>query len=963
MQLSDQARTLPRLHLIGTLLIISCLTLMLSGFFTWHKVQEHNASIQRIEAAVSRQIEARLQAEMETALESIHFIQQQADAQLKMHLREQVDQAWSIAQSLYTQSQSLPVAEQQRLIVEALRPARFFEERGYYFIDDMSGRFILLPTAPEFEGQLLPDNQDDRGHFIMQGLIEAARLPEGEGYSRYRWYRPDDPSRMADKLAYVRYFEPFDWLIGAGDYTYEWEKRQQYEMLMRLRTHRIGLEGYIAILDRSGQVLLSVDSPHLEQDTPAEYNEQVSAALALMLQTANAGGGYLRYLWRLPDQEEPVWKTAWVESSPFWDWILVATLYEDEAKGILQSEMQAFEQALSLAWKDYLLVMMLTLGLALLGSLGFSRWSGRLFAAYHAERHEQQQRLAEQAEALKESESKLATILDSVEAYIFIKDCDYRYTYVNHKVEQIFAQPREAILGQGDAQFFSPESARLIAEQDTRVLQRGERVATEEQSYLISQDAWHTFLTVKLPLRRENGEIYALCGIATDISERKVMEDQIRHLAFYDALTGLANRRLLLDRLQQQLKSQMRHQELGALLFIDLDNFKTLNDTLGHDVGDQLLIQVGQRLGFCVREEDTVARFGGDEFVVMLSHLTKEELKAAAKVREIAEKILDTLRQSYRLGGKAQVITPSIGITLFAGQASAEELLKQADLAMYKAKESGRNRLHFFDPTLQTQVLHKAQLEHELRHALQTNECVLFYQPQVDAQGRILGAEALIRWLHPQRGLVMPAEFIPIAEASGLILDLGHWVLEAACRQLQVWQTHPVARDWVLAINISAHQFRQNDFVESLIALTQKYAIPAERLKLELTESVLIDDIQFAIERMHYLKAAGFGFALDDFGTGYSSLAYIKQLPLDQIKIDRCFIDGLPLDSNDAAITRIIIRLAQEFNLQVIAEGVETQAQRDFLLEAACVAFQGYWFGRPMPADEFLSHALAQEGV
>lgn len=962
MQLSKKSRTLPRLHLIGTLLIVTLLTLILSGFFTWQKIAEHNASIQRIEASSLLQLQERLWREMEAVKSSIAFTQSQTETLLRRRLVEMVDLAWDMADALYQQQQDvLDDSDIQRLIVESLRPIRFFDERGYYFIDEMSGRFILLPTAPHFEGQLLPDNQDDTGHFIMQGLIEAARQPVGEGFSAYRWYRPDNPNAMADKLAYVRYFEPFDWLIGAGDYTYEWELLQQQQIIEQVRNRRIGETGYTAIIDTAGQVFLSIDSAHLELQKFEQHAELEQQAISQMLEIAEQGGGFMRYLWPNPNTGNPAWKTALVEPAGHWDWILISTIFEAEVKSLLQDEVQAFESLTTHSGKTYLIAITFSLSVALLGSLFFSRWSSGLFKAYHNELDTQRKALKDKATELSRSENNLATILNSVEAYIFIKDTGYRYSYINRNMEQLLGLPADQILGQQDTAFFDADSAAQTAKDDIRVIQHAQRVATEEVRTLSGNGNNHVFMTVKLPLRTDTGKVYGLCGISTDITERKAMEDKIRHLAFYDALTGLANRRLLIDRLELQQRRNERNRDFGALLFIDLDNFKTLNDTLGHDTGDQLLQQVAHRVSFCVREEDTVARFGGDEFVVMLGSLSAEEAEAGTIARKVANKILDTLRQEYRFEGQCHYSTPSIGITLVNGSVAADELLKQADLAMYKAKEAGRNRLYFYDPAMQEALSAKAQMESELRVAIEQQQLVLFYQPQVNAVGKLTGAEALVRWEHPQHGMVGPVEFIPVAEASGLILPLGHWVLEAACKQLSDWAERKQTRDLTLSVNISTHQFKQSDFVDQLLALVVKYAINPQRLKLELTESLLIDDIDFAIERMRFLKQQGIGFALDDFGTGYSSLAYIKQLPLDQLKIDRCFIDGLPSDVNDAAITRIIISLASELKLWVVAEGVETQAQRDFLLDANCTGFQGYWFGRPVSAEDFLLNALEQQ--
>ena len=477
--------------------------------------------------------------------------------------------------------------------------------------------------------------------------------------------------------------------------------------------------------------------------------------------------------------------------------------------------------------------------------------------------------------------------------------------------------------------------------------------------------------------KRKNGEIYPkwltitaiktvdglvthYVGTQTDITERKAAEDQINNLAFYDSLTLLPNRRLLRDRLKQALSSSARSGRKGALLFIDLDNFKTLNDTLGHGIGDLLLKQVAQRLEFCLREEDTVARLGGDEFVVMLEDLSEHALEAAAQTEVVAEKILATLDQLYQLATYECRSTSSIGITLISGsQQGVDELLKQADIAMYQAKKAGRNTLRFFDPQMQETINARAILEEELRHALQHQQFQLHYQIQVNSSRRPIGAEALIRWLHPERGLVSPDKFILLAEESGLILPIGQWVLESACAQLKVWQKDPLTRDLTLAVNVSAKQFRQVDFAAQVLASLKQHAVNPRLLKLELTESLLLENIEDTIVTMNTLNEAGVQFSLDDFGTGYSSLQYLKRLPLDQLKIDQSFIRDIATSINDEPIVHTIIAMAQSLKLDVIAEGVETETQREILLKNACHHYQGYLFGRPLPINQF-DEALKQ---
>ena len=443
--------------------------------------------------------------------------------------------------------------------------------------------------------------------------------------------------------------------------------------------------------------------------------------------------------------------------------------------------------------------------------------------------------------------------------------------------------------------------------------------------------------------------------IIRDITERQQAEDQIKNLAFYDPLTQLPNRRLLMDRLHITLASSNRHKRLAALLFIDLDNFKSLNDTLGHHQGDLLLQQVAARLLTCVRGSDTCARLGGDEFVVVLEDLGDDSLAAANQAEAVGKKILATLNEDYMLDAASHHSSPSIGITLFGrgDDESIDEPLKRADLAMYQAKAAGRNTLRFFDPQVQAAVYSRSVLELSLRQAVDQQDFVLYYQPQVAHAGQVTGAEALLRWRHPERGLLSTTEFIPLAEDTGLILPLGQWVLTSACQQLASWATHPQRRHLTLAVNVSGRQFQQANFVEQVLGTLAQTGARADRLKLELTEGLLITQFDEVVAKMSSLKAHGVSFSLDDFGTGYSSLAYLKRLPLDQLKIDQSFVRDILVDPNDAAIAKMVVVLAQSLGLSVIAEGVETELQRSMLASQGCHHYQGYLFSRPLPLQDF----------
>ncbi len=444
-------------------------------------------------------------------------------------------------------------------------------------------------------------------------------------------------------------------------------------------------------------------------------------------------------------------------------------------------------------------------------------------------------------------------------------------------------------------------------------------------------------------------------GVIRDITQRRQQEEEIQRLAFYDPLTQLPNRRLLLDRLKQALMTSARSGQRGALMFLDLDHFKLLNDTLGHDLGDALLKQVANRLKTCVREGDTVARLGGDEFVVLLEGLSPTATESAADAEVVANKMLTALGQPYALRWHHHESTPSIGIVIFKGdQESTDTLLKKADLAMYQAKAAGRNTARFFDPAMQATVSAQAVLEQDMRRGLARQEFMLLYQFQVNVHGVPIGAEALLRWNHRTRGLVAPAQFIALAEQSSVGQMLGQWVLDTACNQLVLWGQQQATAHWTLAINIGSSQFDNENFVTQIAAALHKTGANPQRLRLELTESMLMNDSAETRARMHAIKALGVGFSLDDFGTGYSSLLHLQRLPLDQLKIDKSFVQALLTQPGEACVARSVVALGHSLGLTVIAEGVETAEQRNRLAELGCDAFQGYFFGHPAPACELV---------
>ena len=566
---------------------------------------------------------------------------------------------------------------------------------------------------------------------------------------------------------------------------------------------------------------------------------------------------------------------------------------------------------------------------------------------------EAEARLAEAIDALRASEERYRTAFQtSIDAININQVSDGKYIDVNQAFLDIMGFQREEVIGKTSLELKIWANLRDRRRMINRLRQGPGCRGLEAQ------------------FRKKNGEIFwgemsaseieidgvpCLLSITRDITKTKAAEAEIRSLAFYDSLTGLPNRRLFHERLQRALALGVRNRREKALLFIDLDNFKTLNDTLGHPIGDLLLQETARRLSACVRETDSVARLGGDEFVVMIEELGATAEMAAAQAKVVAEKILRALSQPYQLNGRVCHSSCSIGVAIFGiHRQSTDEILQQADIAMYQAKEAGRNTVRFFAPALQAAVQARAAMEEDLRLALESKQFLLYYQPQLE-RGRLAGVEALLRWNHPRYGLLLPGSFISLAEDTGLIVPLGAWVLETAFNQIKAWENASPALDLTISVNISARQLRQPDFVETVLAAIERSGANPHQIRLEITESMLVESVDDVIAKMTALRSHGLRFSLDDFGTGYSSLTYLKKLPLDQLKIDWSFVRDIQADGNNGAIAHTIVALSSAMGLPVIAEGVETEEQRAYLEGMGCHSYQGYLLSRPLPPQEFES--------
>jgi diguanylate cyclase (GGDEF)-like protein/PAS domain S-box-containing protein len=548
-----------------------------------------------------------------------------------------------------------------------------------------------------------------------------------------------------------------------------------------------------------------------------------------------------------------------------------------------------------------------------------------------------------------------ATAFESQEG-MTITGADLRILRVNRAFTEITGYTAEEAIGRTPALLRSGRHDDQFYREMWQTLKAENHWAGEIWNRRKNGDIYPQWLTISAVTDTDGGITHYI-GAFSDTSDRVAAEKKIRNLAFYDPLTELPNRRLLMDRLQQAAASSNRSLCYGALLLLDLDNFKVLNDTLGHEMGDCLLIAVSKRLLACVGDGDTVARTGGDEFAIILQNTSDSERHAATQAEHLAEKLIACLAMPYDLDGREYHCTSSIGISLFLDhQVRIEDLLKRVETAMYEAKGAGRNTLRFFDPAMQAALEQHLALEDSVRLALQNDEYLLYYQLQVDVHGKPIGAEALIRWQHPQRGIISPGEFIPLAEETGLIIPMGEWAIRTACQELANWADKPHTRDLQIAVNVSARQFRENGFVETVRQALLDTGASARRLKLELTESVMLEDIEATVGKMRTLRQLGISFSMDDFGTGYSSLSYLQKLPIAQLKIDQSFVRDLVEDSNDAAITLAIITLGESLGIEVIAEGVENETQHAFLVRNNCHAFQGYLFAKPLPVEDFLLH-------
>lgn len=945
MPLTIDANTLPRYQTRAILGLVGVLMLAVSAFFTFNTYQAGQAHIEQQWQRFKAQSRQQLRDQVDATLDDIAYLRQQTEQVLKQRIRDQVQQAMAVARALYDAAMARNPGDQAtaaRLIREALREVRFFDGRGYIFIDTLDGECVLLPTRPEMEGRSLFHNQDDRGHFIMQGLIAAARQPVGSGFSAYRWYAPDFPEQMRDKIAYVELFEPLNWIIGSGDYLYQVENDLKQQVLQRLRSLTLDNYGYVAVLGRDGRVLLSPSRSEAEGQPLAQLDQEHRRMVSWLLEQATPEGRFVEYDWYRPGSDQREAKLALVQQVPGWDWVLVAGVYQAPLVASLQAQREQLETQLVKDLQLLLVILVLALVLALGVALLISRWLRLLMERYQQQIDRQQSELESNSRQLQLA----GKVFESAGEGALISDADNRIMAVNPAFCRITGYRPDEVIGQTPSLLASGRHDRLFYETMWRTLREQKRWQGEVWNRRRNGEVYPQWLSITM-VTDADGRPVNYVGMINDITERKAAEDQLRYLAEFDALTDLPNRRLLRERTVQALARARRQQTELALLIIDLDRFKYINDTLGHAAGDDLLQTLAQRLLARLHSGDTLSRIGGDEFALLLP-----ENRMRGELTAWVEGCLAEIARPLALDGHELVVTATAGLARFPADGdSFEELLRNADTALYHAKEQGRNGFKGFTADMSQQVSDRLRTENRLREAIRRDEFELYYQPQYDfGRNRLCGCEALIRWNSPD-GLVMPDRFIPLAEETGLIIPIGSWVLRQACREAEAWNrtlVEPVS----VAVNVSALQFRPQLVAEVRDALEDSGLTPS-LLVLEVTESVLMHDVEGSARLLNQLRELGVRIALDDFGTGYASLAYLKRFPLDKLKIDRAFIMGIPDDKDDVAITTSIIDIARNLGIQTVAEGVETEAHCAFLRRAGCTLAQGYYFDRPLPAREF----------
>lgn len=935
MKLRINASSLPRIQTFAMVAVVLVSVISVSGLILFKSYLGNAKQLANLRQGITDQQYNLLRSEVSTSLQYIEHMQSQADQLLRERVQSHVNQAYETTRSIYLhESGKQPVDEVKQLIKEALRQVRFSEGRGYIFIQSYQGISELLPTVPKLEGRDMSANTDDVGELILPKFIAASDNAQRAGFASYRWYPPEQ-RKMAEKISYIRRFEPFEWFIGAGDYLFQIEADLKRTVLEQLALRRFGQNGYFAVIDTEGKTLSNPSAPHLDGKSLAQLPVDARAAVTSILTVAEKGGGFSEYDWRLPSTGRLTRKISLIQPVDGWDWILIAGVYPEDIDLLLSQQAEQLEDSVAYSTRYLLLAATAACVLALLVAWLLSRWLKQIFQQYQADINANQREL-----------QIASDVFEAASEGMMVTDSDNNIIAANAALEHITGYSKQDVLGKNPNFLSSGIHSEDFYQQMWQQLESYGRWQGEIWNRRKDGLLFPEWLSISVK-RDATGKISNYIASIADISDRKQTEERLRYLAEYDTLTDLPNRSLLKDRALQALAQAQTEQQMLALVHIDLDRFKNVNDSLGHAAGDRVLQETSRRMLAQVRPGDTIARLGGDGFAVLIT-----EVDSISMVETFVRQLVSVIAEPMRIEGESLILTPSAGIAMYPVDGEDfNSLLRKADTALYHVKEQGRNHFQFYKSDMNSQVSERLSLEVDLWQALAQSQFELHYQPQYclgEAQPK--GVEALIRWHHPKQGLLRPDGFIPLAEEVGLILPIGSWVLHTACQQAASWDKAPL-NQLTVAVNVSAYQFHE-ELVDDVRSALKASGLAPERLVLELTETALMDDIEQSACILAEIKTLGVKIALDDFGTGYSSLSYLKRFPLDKLKIDRAFTLGLPNDTDDKALTASIIDIARNMNLDTIAEGIETKAQQQFLQQAGCDQGQGYLYSRPVSAED-----------
>lgn len=948
--------SLAKYQIIGTVALFLLLSAAMGGYFYQSTVQAEKRRLAQLSEDILIEQKQQLNAELDGVIRQTKYDVSNAASLLKETIKQQIDAAHQVATSLYhaIQAANLSTEHQQRLIKETFRDYRFFGGRGYIFISSLPKISILLPPNPDIEGKNVKDLIDDTGKNVTTAVINAATSPSQSGFVEYRWYPPSQPNQMENKISYVKLFQPWGWIFGTGDYIYEMENTLKQRFLKQMEATVLTSGESVIILNENGDVIL--DPAHSlpteafkgenTQTHTGDDDERVRNELLTAITQSMNNNVFFTYKTGEKHHHSNTDIIALAQSIPQWQWTVIASMPLNASNSLVEQHSASVKTVSQKRLKKIGLAIITSALITLVSALVFSRWLKGLLVGYEDRNSEQNQKLLENAQEL----DLAAGVFDSVTQGILVTDSHSKIVKANHSFFKMTGYTAGQLYGCEPDFFFFDTALPILFSKD--ILPSLEQFGFWQQEVLqkVSGDPSMLHCSVSISVRLgERNQIKNYIVMVRDISERKKHENQLQYLAYYDSLTNLPNRRYLIREIDHLIKQSKSQDIKFALVFVDLDRFKTINDSLGHGTGDAVLIEIAKRLCGAVREKDTVARLGGDEFILLFSRL-----KNLQDLKEFCERIKSIVSQPIEYNEHRFTLTTSIGLSIFPDDGGTSEmLLKNADIALYESKSKGRNTHTFFKTQLAESASRRLENEIALRQALENNEFKLFYQPQLClSSGTVVGMEALLRWQREDGVYVPPSVFIPLAEEIDIISGITSWVMDSAAKQAVLWYEH--LHRWLpIAVNLSGKDI-QSHLPSRLDKLLCEHAIDPEAIVIEVTESIIIDNIDTAIETLEVVRQQGFRVALDDFGTGYSSLHYLSKFPIDKLKIDKSFIDNIINNNKSASVTEAIIQVGHCLELEIVAEGVKDSEQLTMLKAMGCNTIQGYYFAKPLPANECL---------